>query len=186
MTSTVASASTERTAPDTPARIGVFGIGNLLRSDDGFGPRVIQEIEARLAAPAEVRVADLGSPGLDLASYIAGLELLILVDTVLLEGPPGQLWRLGREELLADDGGDVGGSARRRLTQHDAGIADALWLAEASGGPVGEVVLIGVTPARLEQGIGLSAALEGAIEPAISAVQDELRRVRAELTPRMR
>lgn len=175
---------TECTGLAPPPRIGVFGIGNLLRSDDGFGPRVIQEIEARLDAPADVRVADLGSPGLDLASYVAGLEVLILIDTVILEGRPGQLWRLGREELLAEGGVGARGAAGRRLTQHDAGFADALWLAEASGRPVGDVVLIGVTPGCLDQGLGLSAALEAAIEPAIAAVQEELCRVNVTLTPR--
>jgi hydrogenase maturation protease len=159
--------------------VGVFGIGNLLRSDDAFGPRVVQRIESAFQFSSDVYVADLGSPGLDLAMHIAGFDLLILIDTVAMDGEPGKLWRLTREDLVPSELAVAPAhraEVHPKMTQHDAGLADALCLADLYGCPPGEVVLIGVTPACLDQGVGLSEAVEAAIEPAVGAVLDELRR----------
>jgi hydrogenase maturation protease len=69
------------------------------------------------------------------------------------------------------------------MTRHDADLAEALWLADASGKPVGQVVLIGVTPESVKQGVGLTPALEAAIEPAVRAVVAELTRAGVAAVP---
>jgi len=165
------------------APVGVFGMGNLLRSDDGFGPRVVQHIDSTFQFSPAVHVADLGTPGLDLAMHIAGFEFLILIDTIMMDGQPGQLWRLAGQDLLPSKLCGGSGDVHPQMTSHDAGLADALLLAELSGRPPGDVVLIGVTPGCLAQGMGLSAAVEAAIEPATCAVLDELRRAGVEVLP---
>jgi hydrogenase maturation protease len=161
--------------PD-PVRVGVFGIGNLLRSDDGFGPRVIRRIEETVDLPGHVRVADLGTPGLDLASYIAGLDLVVVIDTVMVDAMPGTLIRLTTADLDVPDA--TAGAARPRMTMHEASLTEALWLAELSGRPVGELVLIGVVPECLDQGVGLSARVDAALERAVAAVVQETDRGR--------
>jgi len=152
-------------------RIAVFGIGNLLRCDDAFGPRVIERIDALGIMPSSVRVADLGTPGLDLASHVAGFDLVVLIDTVMIDAPPGTLVRLSKEELIAPRDPDSPRhphTPRPRMTMHDAGIEDAIALAELAGNPVGEVELIGVVPVCLDQGVSLSPHVEAAIDRAVN------------------
>ncbi len=153
-------------------RVAVFGLGNLLRCDDAFGPEVIRRLEALDVLPPDVRVGDLGTPGLDLASHVAGFDLVVLVDTVLVERPPGTLVRLGKADLMPPRDPDA--PPRPRMTMHDAGIEDALALAELSGNPVANVVLIAVVPACVEQGVGLSPPVADAIDGAIAMVRATL------------
>ena len=156
-------------APHRSPRIAVFGIGNLLRCDDAFGPRVIERIDALGIMPSSVRVADLGTPGLDLASHVAGFDLVVLIDTVMIDAPPGTLVRLSKEELVAPrDVTCPPRPPRPRMTMHDAGIEDAIALAELAGNPVGEVELIGVVPVCLDQGVSLSPHVEAAIDRAVN------------------
>lgn len=171
------------TIPDPAAwvaapRIAVFGIGNLLRSDDAFGPRVIERIDALGIMPSSVRVADLGTPGLDLASHVAGFDLVVLIDTVMIDAPPGTLVRLSKDDLVAPRDATCPPhtprpprpphTPRPRMTMHDAGIEDAIALAELAGNPVGEVELIGVVPVCLDQGVSLSPHVEAAIDRAVN------------------
>jgi hydrogenase maturation protease len=69
-------------------RIGVIGIGNVLMGDDAFGPHVIRVLQAGYAFAPGVDVQDMGTPGLDLTAYLAGLDALVLVDTVKSAGAP--------------------------------------------------------------------------------------------------
>ena len=46
--------------------IRVLGLGNVLMSDDGFGPFVVRVLEATYECPPGVDVVDVGTPGLDL------------------------------------------------------------------------------------------------------------------------
>ena len=63
-------------------QILVAGVGNAWLQDDGFGPVVVQRLEAR-ELPSGVTVMDFGSGGLDLAYEIMrGYDALVLVDVV--------------------------------------------------------------------------------------------------------
>ena len=76
------------------SRIAVIGIGNVLTGDDAVGPHVVRVFEARYAVPADVQVMDAGTPGYDLTAFIAGLEALVLVDSVKAKAAPGDAPRL--------------------------------------------------------------------------------------------
>ena len=47
---------------NSPARVGVVGLGNVLMGDDAFGPYVIEVLEAGYALPPNVSAQDLGTP----------------------------------------------------------------------------------------------------------------------------
>ena len=79
--------------PATDSRILVAGIGNIFLGDDAFGVEVARRLGA-VPLPPEVRVADFGIRGLDLA-----FELLdrpdgtaILVDATPRGGAPGTVY----------------------------------------------------------------------------------------------
>jgi hydrogenase maturation protease len=159
-------------------RVGVYGLGNVLRRDDGFGPTVVRLLESRYSFPAEsVVLKDLGTPGLDLASHFAGFDALVLIDSVADEGRPGVLVFYDREEL-------TGAPPAQRMTQHEGDVREALWLADVQGDGPRQVRLVGVVPADLGSGPGLSPAVEGACEAACDAAILELRELGIEPEPR--
>src|SRR5258707_1273602 len=75
---------------ETP-RIGVFGLGNVLMSDDAFGPYSIETLKSLYTFPEHVSVRDLGTPSLELVTYIDELDFLIVLDAVHSDGKPGEI-----------------------------------------------------------------------------------------------
>jgi hydrogenase maturation protease len=151
-------------------RVGVVGLGNVLMGDDAFGPWVVQILLAGHVFPDEVSVEDLGTPGLDLVPWVTDLEALVLVDTVRSEAPPGTLRLYRRDDILKHPPGT-------RLSPHDPGLKEALLTAEFAGRAPREVLLVGAVPEQTEMGVGLSAAVRRAVEPAAEEVLRELGRL---------
>lgn len=154
--------------PDHASSIAVLGIGNVFASDDGFGPSVLSRLEEAVRLPRNVEAIDVGTAGLDMVDYIVERRAAILVDTIRRSGPAGALCRLDRSQLLA---GAAGGP---RFSPHQPAIGDVLQIADLAGGLPETVVLIGVVPAKLDVGTGLSKPVAQAIGPAVEAVVAEL------------
>ena len=145
-------------------RIGVLGMGNVLRRDDGVGPSAVRRLEAAYEFPPDVTLLDLGTPGLDLPSHFVGLDAAIVLDAATGDAPPGTVAVLGRDEILAS------GAPAPRVTGHEADLREALVVADLAGGAPREVWLVGVVAADLGDGIGLSAPVEGAVDAACERV----------------
>lgn len=165
------------------ARVLVAGIGNVFHSDDGFGVEVARRLLARGGLQDGAEVADTGIRGLHLAlQLLDGYEALVLIDTVQRGRPPGTVLLL-EHDLNAPapptEGPLAGPSTGPALDGHgmDPGTVLALLdaLAEANGlqRPVRRVLVVGVEPAVLDDGMGLSPPVAAAVGPAMDAV-DEL------------
>ncbi len=145
----------ERRRPTTPS-VALLGIGNVLMGDDGLGPYVVKRLEAAYRFPPELRLVEIGTPGLDLIPYLTGLELLIVVDTVYADVPPGTLRRYGKEAILEH-------VPRARVGPHDPTLKEALLTADFAGECPREVVLLGMVPESSKPGVGLSPTVSAAL-----------------------
>ncbi|MDX6209156.1 MAG: hydrogenase maturation protease [Frankiales bacterium] len=153
-------------------RVLVAGIGNLFLSDDGFG----SEVARRLAGdqlPDGVTVVDYGIRGMHLAyDLLDGYETLVVVDAMPGEGSPGDLTLTS---VGPDDLGDG---------EYDAhGMAPVAVLATLGqlGGTLPPTYVVGCQPASVEEGMGLSPAVEAAVNGAVVLVHELLEE---HLTPR--
>lgn len=145
----------------------VLGLGNPLRGDDGVGVHVAQQLlKGRL--PGDVEVADGGTQGLGLVALLEGRRRAIVVDAADMGRAPGEVVRFVMEEarLLGEDDG--------HFSVHEAGLREALLLAQALGTLPDEVVLFGVQPAGVEWNTGLSPQVEAAVPDLIEAVLQEM------------
>ena len=162
------------------ANVAVVGLGNVLMGDDALGPTVIKVLEAEYEFPSGVSVQELGTPGLDLTPYLAGVGALIVVDTVRASGQPGEVRLYRRDEVLKH-------APQPRLSPHDPGLKEALLTLEFSGKSPREVLLVGVIPAEVRTGVGLSPAVGAAVRFAVAEVVKDLARLgvgpRARSTP---
>jgi hydrogenase maturation protease len=161
-----------------PPRMAVIGIGNVLTGDDAVGPHVVRVFEARYEVPADVQVMDAGTPGYDLTAFVAGLEALVLVDAVKAKAAPGTLRVYDKEELLKK-------APLMAMSPHEPGVREALLNAEFMGVSPGVVKLVGVVPASVATGIGLSAEVRAAIPAAVAQVAKELLAVGVAVTERV-
>jgi len=151
----------------------VAGIGNIFLGDDGLGPEVARRLSAEPAVlAAGVRVVDYGIRGLHLAyDLLDGVDALVLVDALPGEGPPGTVTVLsvGAADVESWTGGPQGVDAHNL---HPAAVlANLLHM----GGQLPPTYVVGVRPATLDEGIGLSAPVALAVDEAVRVVRQLLR-----------
>jgi hydrogenase maturation protease len=141
-------------------------VGNVFRSDDGFGSAVARALAAR-GLPDGVRVVDYGIRSLHLLyDLMDGVDALVLVDTVgSVDGPPGSLVVL--EPSLPDAAPASGSPA---FDPHDLPPGGTLALLTTYDVAVGRVLVVGCVPESLDDGLGLTATVEAAVEPAVELV----------------
>lgn len=147
----------------------VAGIGNIFLADDGFGSQVARVLLGR-PLPDGVRVVDYGIRGMHLAfDLLEGYDLLVIVDAVPHRGSPGTV------HVLAVGPDDLGTS---QLDAHGMEPTAVLASLGSLGGELPRTFVVGCEPEVLEEGIGLSPVVEGAVEVAartvVSLVQREL------------
>ena len=149
-------------------KTAIFGVGNVLMGDDGVGPAVARYLEANFTFDDDIVVEDLGTPSLDLPSYLLGHDLVVFVDAVAADGAPGTIVRYTREEIVSVPTGIY-------VSPHEPSINDALILLDFAGSAPRDVILIGVIPSSLDGGVTLSPAVAAAVPAAADAVIEELR-----------
>ena len=147
-------------------KTAIYGIGNTLMGDDGIGPAVAHYLALNTSLPG-VTIEDLGTPSLDLPNYLVGFDLVIFIDAVAADAPPGTIRLYSREEIINTPPGI-------RISPHEPTINDALIVLDFAGGAPKDVVLVGVVPQTLDGGMTLSPAVAGAVPRAAGTVLAEL------------
>ena len=148
----------------------VLGLGNVLMGDDGFGPAVIRAFQAEYVVGPNVDVVDLGTPGLDLAPWLADAENVILLDTVKSIQPAGTVVVYDKSDVLRYP-------PTARIGPHDPGVKQALLALEFAGRGPRALTLIGVVPQYLTMSTALSKPVRDAIPRAIDAIIEALGRL---------
>jgi hydrogenase maturation protease len=146
-------------------RILVLGIGNEILTDDGVGPRVVEEARKRWFGDG-VCFETTFQAGMTLVDLITGYDTLIIVDALQTGGKPGELYRLTPEDMQIPNTAPV--------PEHRIGILRALELGRSLGLDMPERVEIlaieaadvtsfgeGLTP-------GVAASIPGAVREVLS------------------
>ena len=152
-------------------RVLIAGIGNVLLGDDGVGPYVVRWLESSYSFAEGVEVADLGTPALDFIDHIAGLDALIVVDSVDNGLAAGTITLYRHQDLLRN-------APSVRMDTHSPAITESLLAAEVFFGmPPREVLLVGISAGSYTAGCHLSEPVQRAVEAAANAVLAELDRL---------
>jgi hydrogenase maturation protease len=103
---------------DSRADILVLGIGNILLRDEGIGVHVIRQLQKQLLA-GSVDIVDGGTGGVEFVVLIAGRRKLVVVDAGDIDGVPGDILRLGYDELSR--------RCQEEMSLHEFGLAESLY-----------------------------------------------------------
>jgi hydrogenase maturation protease len=158
-------------------KIRVLGLGNVLMSDDGFGPYVARIIDAFYELPPQVEIIDAGTPGLDLTPYLLDADAVIFVDAITAPGAAGDV-------RVYDGAQIVQHPPAPRLGPHEPGLKEALLTVAAAGAGPSYVRLIGVIPEWVATGTTLSPSVESSVAPVISLLLAEFAQFGVTLRPR--
>ncbi len=134
--------------------------GNDLHGDDGFGPAVCRRL-AEQPLPADVRVFEAGTRGLDALALFEGCDEAIVVDAAEPAGQPGRL-AFPDAEICAEDSS---------LPGHGAGVGYLLRALSALGTPPRLRVMTAEAAALTPFQPGLSPPVETAVEEAAQVLR---------------
>jgi hydrogenase maturation protease len=147
----------------------ILGLGNPLCSDDGLGIVAVHELQARFTLPEGVVVMDGGTLGLSLLPHLQDARAAILVDAIRTDDAPGSLVRIEGEEVAP--------AVACRLSPHQVGVADLLDAARLLGQKPEPLILLGIVPAHLGLGFGLSAAVRDRVDDLVRSVAEQAARL---------
>ncbi|MCM2393849.1 hydrogenase maturation protease [Streptomyces albipurpureus] len=154
----------------TERRVLVAGVGNVFLGDDGFGVETVQRLIGQ-GLPVGVDAVDFGVRGVHLAyQLLDGYRTLVLVDATSRGGAPGTVY------LIEAEAGPVESVGSLALDGHRMGPDAVLALlatlsAGTDGVPPERVLVVGCEPASLEEGMGLSAPVAGAVQEAVALIR---------------
>ena len=157
-------------------RILVLGVGNVLFTDEGIGVRAASELEREYDFSENVTVMDGGTLGTKLMGPIMDADIMIVMDAVLGDGSPGDIYRLTGEDLRK------GLAFRNSLHQTD--LVDTLIFCEVAGNRP-EAVIIGMEPQDHEtMGTELTPVVAGRLPELKKIVLEEIRKLGGTATRR--
>jgi len=145
------------------APVLVLAVGNVLLGDDGVGQRLLAEL-GTLAARwgVAVELVDGGTQGMALLGFLTGRRAVVLLDAVAVGAAAGTVHRLRDEAVFA-------AAPKAGMTTHEASAVELLRAAALVGELPDEVVVVGVEPATIETGVGLSEVVDASVPDALRA-----------------
>jgi hydrogenase maturation protease len=145
------------------SQILVAGIGNIFLGDDGFGPEVMRRVP-NISGP-RVKLVDYGIRGMHLAyDLLDGYDALVLVDALPNRGSPGTMhvFEADHESLSAGVG----------LDAHAMDPAAVFASLAALGGTPPYTVVVGCEVDTVDEVMGLSDSVAGAVPRAVKAIEE--------------
>ena len=151
------------------AEVMVLGIGCILFSDEGFGVRVVEEMEKQYEFSDNVLLVDGGVLGVNLLGVISKPDHLVVVDAIRNKGNPGDLYRL--------EGDAIPDRIRAKNSLHQVDFLEALTLCQALD-KVPKTVIVGVEPKDIDTlSLELTPPIQARVDPVIEMVLVELDRL---------
>ncbi len=121
--------------------ITVLGVGNILYKDDGVGIRVVEKLNDAYDFSDNVTIVDGGVLGINLLGIISNAGRLIVVDTVINNGKPGDFHRLEHDQIP--------NRILAKQSLHQVDLIEALTLCNALD-HVPQTTIIGIEPENIE------------------------------------
>lgn len=142
---------------NTPPKVLILGIGNVLWADEGFGVRAIETLHRNYEfdPPENVELMDGGTQGIYLVQHIREADILVVFDAVDYSLPGGTLKIVENEDVPKFLGA-------KKVSLHQTGFQEVLAMADMMGDYPDHLMLVGVQPVLLED-------YGGSLQPEVKA-----------------
>ena len=158
-------------------KILIFGAGNLILSDEGFGVHFVRHLEENYLFPDEVELFDAGTMGIMVTHKLEEAERVYIVDVIAAEGEPGEVRRYAKDDFMLK-------RIPMKMSPHQIGVQEMLLISELRDRCPAEVFLLGVIPASYDPGNELSPLLRRTLDGLAGTLVAELRGLGLAVIPR--
>jgi len=148
-------------------KILILGIGNPILTDDGIGPRLIQELQDKISDP-QVVLEETNVSGLSLLEILSGFDYVIVLDAVQSGGKPGEIYWLAPK--------DIGGQSGYAYLHHNMDLLKVLEFGRNISMPMpGDVSILAIEAKDVTTfGEGLTPEVEEAVPAAVECIKAEV------------
>jgi len=149
-------------------KIGIIGLGNPLRRDDGVGLLLLQRLQTQKNnLPKNIKYIEGGTSGMNLLHLLAQFDTIILIDTVDFKGKPGDTRVFSLKDIRSLKKPAI-------LSTHDSDFLNILRLSRELKELPETLVIFGVQPRDVSHGIGLSKEIENILDDLYVKVRKEI------------
>jgi hydrogenase maturation protease len=149
-------------------KIGIIGIGNLLRKDDGVGIVLLERLQKqKKELPKNIEFIDGGTGGMNLLHLLAQFDIVLLIDAVDFKARPGQARVFSLKDIQSQ-------KKPVMMPTHDSDFLNLLRLSQELKELPETLVIFGVQPRDVSYGMGLSKEIETVLDGLFLKLQKEL------------
>ena len=135
-------------------KIGVIGIGNPLRRDDGIGILLLELLQKnKKKFPKHIEFIDGGTGGMNLLHILARFDTVFIIDAVVFKGKPGDIHIFTLDEIKSNKTPII-------ISTHETDFLHILQLSKELKELPSQLFVFGVQPNDVSPGTGLSTELE--------------------------
>jgi hydrogenase maturation protease len=140
----------------------LVGFGNYTSRDDSIGVRIVEHISER-GLEQGFRALDLATNSLSLVSYLEPhTEAILIIDSARMNEAPGTVRFFAPSEVDTR-------KTQSGFSTHEGDVLKVLELAARLNYLIPRILIMGIEPASIEGGIGLSKALEDRFQEYVEA-----------------
>jgi hydrogenase maturation protease len=147
--------------------IAVFGIGNILLSDDGVGVHAVNKLISDYEFPEHVEIIDGGTKGLDLLPLFENRDKVLIIDAANFKKEPGTIDTVVGDKIPA--------FLSTKLSVHQIGLPDMLFAAKWMEITPPEICLIGIQPKSMDTTVEMTSVISGKMDDLLEKVMHKLK-----------
>lgn len=152
-------------------KIGVIGIGNPLRKDDGIGIVLLEKlVEIKDDLPDDIEYIDGGTGGMNLLHLFARFDIVVFIDAVNFGGEIAESKFFNSEEV-------IGKNIQIKISTHGSDILKIIQLSKKLGENPDEIFIFGVQPQDMTPGTRLSHEIQENIDLLVNNLKVGLKNV---------
>jgi len=149
------------------SRCVVLGLGNTLNRDEGLGVHLLPLLRDRIGSRTPAEFLDGGTLGLNLLPLVEECRCLLILDAVDAGKREGTVVELGGDEIPLFAGA--------RMSEHQVTFQEVLGLARIRGKFPEHLHLVGIQPATLSIGYGMSTEVQRVVPEVLRRAEEVLR-----------
>lgn len=146
--------------------IAVFGIGNILLSDDGVGVHVVHKLMHEYHFSPSIELIDGGTKGLDLLPLFENRDKILIIDAANFKKDPGTIDTV--------EGDNIPAFLSTKLSVHQIGLPDLLFAAKIKNLMPDEICLIGMQPLSMDTATDLSETVSDRMDDFLDRILEKL------------
>ncbi|KAB2891326.1 MAG: hydrogenase maturation protease [Desulfobulbaceae bacterium] len=159
-------------------KIGIFGIGNLILRDEGFGVHTVQYLENNYIFPENVEIHDIGTAGIYMSPFLEECDPVLIIDVVDIAGEPGSFHFYTLADVRA-------GNFQTRMSPHQLGFLEVMEICKLRDAAPQEVEFYTVIPKELTESIELSDVVSQRVVEVADMILKRLQGLGVEVKKKM-